>query len=189
MEYPTTRGVTQYPTNTTRLEVLNRVAAELFNERKRQLDILEIGSLYGDSAKILGKYGRVDCVDLWDWDGGYAEFKKNTSHLNINAFRMPSSDLLPMLGDKIYDLIYIDGCHTYPIVIEDMNHAKRLIKPGGIICGDDLERKITSYEEYLQSKPFVDIDYVDGYHPGVSCAVYEMFKTDVMVEYGFWWTA
>jgi hypothetical protein len=189
MDYPTTRGVTQYPTNSARLNVLNRVAAELFTERKRPLDILEIGSLYGDSAKILGKYGRVDCVDLWDWDGGYAEFKKNTSHLNINAFRMPSSDLLPMLGDKIYDLIYIDGCHTYPIVIEDMNHAKRLIKPGGIICGDDLERKITSYEEYLQSKPFVDIDYVDGYHPGVSCAVYEMFKTDVMVEYGFWWTA
>ncbi len=187
MKYPVTNGVQQLPTNTARLQVLDKVAGEL-HKLKGELEILEIGSLYGASASILSQYGVVHCVDLWDWPGGLEFFLQNTKDMRVKPMIGSSHHILPFIKDASCDLIYIDGCHTYPTVEFDIHQAKRLIKPGGIICGDDLEKLIHSKDDFIKAWLDRNKDYIDGYHPGVTCAVHNAFSPkDLNVKEGFWW--
>jgi hypothetical protein len=50
-----------------------------------------------------------------------------------------SKSLLKKLPEKSFDLIFIDGSHLYEDVLSDIYYSKKLVKPLGIICGDDLE--------------------------------------------------
>ena len=38
---------------------------------------------------------------------------------------------------EMLDCIYIDGDHSYEACIKDLNNAKEIVKPGGLIIGDD----------------------------------------------------
>tara|TARA_B100000035_G_scaffold235115_1_gene203366 strand:- start:9 stop:632 length:624 start_codon:yes stop_codon:yes gene_type:complete len=38
---------------------------------------------------------------------------------------------------EMLDWIYIDGDHSYEACIKDLNNAKEIVKPGGLIIGDD----------------------------------------------------
>ena len=186
VDYPITNGIRQRPTNPDRLGILNTLAQSQYIAKGSQLDVLEIGSLFGDSARILGRYGHVMCVDMWDWEGGLQTFLSNTAHLSVDHCQGDSREILLHLKDEAYDLIYIDGGHTYPIVDLDIHEAKRLIKPGGIICGDDLEKQASSLDDYNEAEKLRTIDYIDGYHPGVTCAVFRELGY-VNNEAGLWW--
>jgi predicted O-methyltransferase YrrM len=55
---------------------------------------------------------------------------------NVSREFMDSADL----GQKVeqsFDLIFIDGCHDYSYVVNDSQHAFRLIKPGGLVVWHD----------------------------------------------------
>jgi predicted O-methyltransferase YrrM len=150
----------------------------------RELVMLEVGSLTGTSAKVLAQFGKVWCVDTWP--NGMKEFLANTIGLPIMAFHARSEERLPQFASGMFDLINIDGDHTYPVVLSDMQQARRLIKPGGIICGDDLERQIESGQELSEVMDNCHIDFIGGYHPGVTLAVYTVFGR-VQEQDGFWW--
>ncbi len=187
MEYPIVNNVRQLPTNPVRLSVLDRVAGNLYL-LKGNLAMLEVGSLYGDSACILSKYGVLECVDQWNWTGAYEMFKARTRDLGVIAHRGDSVGILSSMPANTYDLIYVDGCHTYPTVDDDITQAKRLIKKGGIICGDDLEKVIDNKKDFIDAWLKKEIDFVDGYHPGVSVAInFNFHPLAVNVESGFWW--
>jgi predicted O-methyltransferase YrrM len=104
-----------------------------------------------------------------------------------------SADVLPGITDHSIDLIYIDGSHVYANVIYDVQQAKRLVRSGGIICGDDLEiqaRDLT--EEKIQADVASGLDYTSHwstgyYHPGVTAAVAKELD-HVEQQDGFWWT-
>lgn len=59
--------------------------------------------------------------------------------LRIMLFEGPSSEVLPVLRSQafLYDLIFIDGGHSYPIVSSDWQHCQHLITPQGVIVFDD----------------------------------------------------
>jgi hypothetical protein len=59
--------------------------------------------------------------------------------VHVNHMRGKSEDILPYLMDNDFDIMYIDGNHSYENVLFDIRSAKRLVKIGGFICGDDLE--------------------------------------------------
>jgi len=40
-------------------------------------------------------------------------------------------------SEKYFDWVYIDGDHTYPAVLKDLEFYYPLIKEGGFLCGDD----------------------------------------------------
>lgn len=183
----TVNGVQQWPTRPIRLWELDLVARKLRQAKGAPLDILEIGSLVGDSARVLAPYGSLTCVDTWEF--GVREFQQNTRDLNIRAVQGDSTVVLPALKRRSFDLIYVDGCHVWPVVDEDLRQAKRLIRKGGVICGDDLERVITSDSDAAPLVPFRHMDYLHdegGFHPGVSLAVFHAFGAVEMRE-GFWW--
>jgi len=100
-------------------------------------------------------------------------------------------DILPTLESQSFDLIYIDASHLYSGIVHDLRWALKLVRPGGVICGDDLE---------IQKKD-IDIDHAKEnqerdmvicprtgkeYHPGITLAVDEVFGDQISCQEGFW---
>jgi lipopolysaccharide biosynthesis glycosyltransferase len=122
--------------------------------------ILEIGVFKGDFLEYLVKecnIGSVDCVDLFegitcsgDADGNnviyydvgksYLELsEKYKDVLNIRLHKSNSITFLQNQEDNKYDIIYIDGDHSYNGVKNDLTNAYNKIQNGGYIMGHDYE--------------------------------------------------
>lgn len=167
--------------------------------------ILEIGSWVGMSAVNFcehlasnRKSGAVWCIDAWvpylepnsssvsdimntAATNGEAlkAFIENTKGLPVHILRGKSSDVCPMLADHRFDLVYIDGAHDYESVRHDIRQAKRLVKPGGIICGDDMEFPIDQAENY---RSVANLEWFKPGHPGVTVAVHDELKVAAVMD-------
>ena len=162
---------------------------------------------------IPGK-GRILCVDAWDhylsnedMERGevynvmektcklaYSIFLHNIStykgEARIDHFRGPSQSVLPYLSDNFFDIVYLDGSHYYDSVLFDIKEACRLVKDGGIICGDDLELQADQVDiDFARSNK--NIDYIEDlntgrhFHPGVTMAVNDTLG-NVSNYFGYW---
>ncbi len=101
-----------------------------------------------------------------------------------------SQQVLPVLADESFDLGFIDGNHTYHHVAADLRAATRLVREGGILCGDDLE--LQSFQiDLAHAEAQTESDYIKDphtghhYHPGVTLAVGQLFGR-VNAWSGFW---
>ena len=158
---------------------------------------------WASALKKLGLGGHVTCVDPWlpyfdsEKETGrhydnmnraaksgliYQLFRHNVSSSGfgktILAKRGKSCAILPKLQAQSFDIVYLDGSHVLEDVLFDLREAKRLIRSGGIVCGDDLELQ-------LHERNLADVgaaagtgkDYIPAganglcYHPGVTLAV------------------
>ncbi|GEM_PF-886477 len=199
-------------------QVYMSATVDLLKTIDRPLDILEVGSYAGASvitwARSLDRLheqgGSILCVDPWEDNESlekidvqgvgtpadliYDVFRHNASvcpeRVRIDHIRATSGDALPRLRDASFDIIYVDGCHFYEETSADLVESHRLLRTGGILCGDDLEVQAAQSdvnwlrenkrEDYLQ-------DPVSGQplHPGVTLAVHEFFGP-VSAFSGFW---
>jgi hypothetical protein len=57
----------------------------------------------------------------------------------VTLLRGYSYELLPHFAKETFDVIYIDGDHSYQGVKDDLALAKKIVKRGGLICGHDYE--------------------------------------------------
>lgn len=96
----------------------------------------------------------------------------------VMPIRGHSTAILPALPHGYFDLVFIDGDHSYAAVSADLKAAAGLIKDGGILCGDDLELQLPEIDlEYARTQ--IESDYIRDprsereYHPGVTLAVAE----------------
>ena len=170
--------------------------------------------IWAESVKKYGN-GIVICVDPWK---DYIDLTKNKERIyqtmskaltkgrilnlflhNVQALKHddivfalkgPSDKILPLLKSSQFDIIFIDGDHTYHQVLKDLNNSSRLVADGGILCGDDLE--LQTFEIDLENaKKNMARDYIldlknnRWFHPGVTLAVGEFFG-EVSVYEGFW---
>jgi predicted O-methyltransferase YrrM len=110
----------------------------------------------------------------------------------IRQRRGYSQNVLPELPSGQFDIVYIDGSHRFEDVRFDIQQAKRLLRGGGVICGDDLERQSSEVSADELSQAIAGgRDYVyseasrSHYHPGVTAAVGREFDS-VGVWDGFW---
>jgi hypothetical protein len=72
------------------------------------------------------------------FDKVYEQFIRNTLSIpNIKSIREASENAFSMLKDQQWDMVYIDGLHTYEGVSYDIANYKTIIKPGGFVCGHD----------------------------------------------------
>lgn len=110
---------------------------------------------------------------------------------HVLPLRGTSKERLAQLQPGIFDLVYIDGDHSYGGVQHDLQASARILRVGGVLCGDDLEAQVPGLDlEHL--KRHLDQDYVLDpvrdlhYHPGLSLAVWEFFGEEVSERLGFW---
>ena len=121
--------------------------------------------------------------------------------IKINIIRADSKTYLSNFKDKTFDFIYIDGSHHYDNVKIDIQESKRIIKPYGIISGDDYEHDMTfklpngdaAFPKFLEeakkhpNKDFISIPNTKySIHPGVLLAIHEEFDSKVLNNDGFW---
>jgi hypothetical protein len=130
--------------------------ASLINEPK----IMEIGIFKGeffDFIVINCKPSLIDGVDLFEGnvpsgnaDGNNLEWydigksfieltQKYSAYPHINLHKSDSSTFLNNCADSYYDIVYIDGDHSYAGVKKDLESALRKVKNGGYIMGHDYE--------------------------------------------------
>lgn len=161
--------------------------------------------------------GAVVCVDPWKpyfeagehrASGPYAQmeslahaglaydlFLHNTKFaapgVEVRHLRGSLADYERFLKDGSFDLVYVDGSHYHEDVLNDLRLAERLVRTGGILCGDDLELQLDECAaEIARANPRTDFiaDPRSGamFHPGVTTAVHDFFGGRVWSENGVW---
>ena len=72
------------------------------------------------------------------YDRLFAEVKSRfRTYKEVEICRMTSDDWFEKYGDVELDWIYIDGDHSYEGCFKDLENSLKIVKPGGIILGDD----------------------------------------------------
>lgn len=111
--------------------------------------ILELGCYVGRSTVAMATntaanvvvvddfYGPRD-VDMPEEDRAQIlnDFLANTAHLrNVGIFVRDHAEPPAIEAD----MIFIDGAHDYESVVRDITYWKTMVKPGGLLCGHDLD--------------------------------------------------
>jgi predicted O-methyltransferase YrrM len=158
---------------------------------------------WANAVQKLGREGKITCVDQWQpyFDEGldttphYRAMNEaakddkvlklflhniraaNVSHM-VDYLIGDTRKVLPKLPNAEFDIVYIDGSHVFEFVRNDIEEAKRLIRDGGIICGDDLELQRNEVDEgehraavHLKKDLVYSRKANAFYHPGVTEAV------------------
>jgi hypothetical protein len=132
-------------------------------------NIVEIGSYMGESAAIFAQEfpdTNIICID--PWEGNYDELDSASStdfvdvenQFDMRATRYPNITKLKGYSTdyKIScDIVYIDGCHTYECVKEDILHWQKLASKA--ICGHDYfldERALVVHKHIAGVRKAVD---------------------------------
>lgn len=113
---------------------------------------VEVGSWKGRSSAYMaveinnsGKNIKFDCVDIWEKSEEYSEENlyeqfltniKPVKHI-INPIKMKSVDASKLYEDNSLDFVFIDACHFYECVKEDLEAWYPKVKLNGIIAGHD----------------------------------------------------
>jgi len=137
------------PTFTVREEL--EMLFELAHECRPGARVLEIGSYLGASTCFLAAGLRdprasIVCVDTWQnqtMPGGiqdtFAVFEKNVKAIRhqLTLIRKSSGDVTPgELGGQ-FDLVFLDGDHSYKQTRADFELVSSLVAPGGMLAFHD----------------------------------------------------
>lgn len=119
--------------------------------------VAEIGSFVGASATLIvyeGDVGRLWCIDTWNSsptdaklyeglakDEVYLTFMRNMRRMiesgDVIPIRTDSVSAATLFDDGFFDMVYIDGDHTYESVWQDIEAWAPKVRAGGILCGHD----------------------------------------------------
>ena len=163
-------------------------------------DVLEIGCWIGTStaALCLGAEkmnGRVTVIDTFDGGGSCLgdwtnrmdvkkDFIQNMTDIGvrdmIEILHGTSDAMREFVPHRSQDLIFIDGDHRYSQVKRDIENYLPKLRFGGVICGHDYDSR--EYDE-----AFIETDFKNGVHHGVTKAVNEAFSGNHKVTGNIWY--
>jgi hypothetical protein len=158
---------------------------DLINIIDKNLVICEIGVFKGEFSKIIFDVlspKELHLIDIFDgimcsgdkdgnniiWtnlDEEYVNVKNIFSkNNNVYIHKGFSNDILNGFEDNYFDMIYIDGDHSYGGVKSDLESSFLKIKNGGFICGHDyisskFEGVVRSVNEFCIEKN-LKINYI-----------------------------
>jgi SAM-dependent methyltransferase len=88
-------------------------------------------AMYGDRTP--GEQERLDGI----YESVLNRFSAEIESGQVVVRRLRSTDAAADLEDDSLDWVYIDGDHTYEAVKSDLQTYLRVVKPGGVLAGDD----------------------------------------------------
>ena len=162
---------------------------------------VEIGSWCGESSVIIGQHcknigAKLYCIDMWTGSidteleplakehDVFTTFKNNIEAFGlsdvIEPIRLYSDNAVKSFEPNSIDFLFIDGDHRYCQISKDIENYYPLVKQGGIISGHDLN-SLTFDERYINQ------DFVNGTHHGVTKAVTEFFKNKPLLHNNSIW--
>ena len=108
--------------------------------------MVEVGSALGESACIFASYGifnKVYAVDIWEDIETYDIFMQNSILYPdiISPIKATSAYAAANWDKGNVNMVYIDACHEYEYVLEDIVKWSKIVSPGGIISGHDYCKK------------------------------------------------
>jgi caffeoyl-CoA O-methyltransferase len=121
---------------------------------------LDVGTLFGYSAAIMaramGTDSEVVSLEVNDKHANVAKENIDTLHLrNIQIKSGPALEIMKLMRRETFDFILIDA--DKPNYTQYLNEALRLVRPGGVIAGDNalafgkLTEKITKADDDYNS--------------------------------------
>lgn len=156
--------------------------------------VCEVGCWTGGVSSLIMKNTSsvLTVIDTFDGSGSHLkDFIKDSSfdvlkafHDNLNIYLLRINILCgttDFFKDdlKDFDFVFIDGDHRYSSVSKDINILWDKLLPGGVMAGHD-------YDMAYYNEKYIEQDYVDGCHHGVTKAVNEKFK-EINREGRVWW--
>ena len=191
-------------------------ALEEFVKQHKPFLAIEVGSWKGLSTMLIARYSNtLYCVDTWmgadNTQGMRAEaqqkdvfsfFRHNMNIMGvwskIKPMVMSSIDAARIIRDESADWIFIDADHGHTGFSQDLAAWWPIVKPGGILCGHDLDIKFSACAQDMQEKIRTqkEIDFIPdaiepgrGLHPGVALAIWERFqdKVNQLPNSSIWW--
>ena len=146
------------------------VVASLIIEIKLE-KVAEIGVLRGRCTRtilrspanqIIKDYIAIDPWRVWStpnaapWVWEYPQeywdyyYKSTVKYMpwfpQLRVIKLPSLEAAPLFMDGYFDLVYIDGDHSYDAVIADIKAWMPKVRNGGILCGHDYRGLVNSGE-------------------------------------------
>ena len=165
--------------------------------------IAEIGSWMGNGStrvfieELQATAGLLYCIDHWQGNANVPRHQQLVSQYNIlDTFRtnveslsgaglvkplvMSSLEAAAILRDSFFDLVFIDGDHSYDQTASDIDVWRPKVAPGGILCGHDCEARAEDHDkDFLWENRNCDVVPAGGnfpvIHAGVVLAVGEKF--------------
>ncbi len=166
--------------------------------------IAEIGSWTGNGStrvvieEVRNGAGILYCIDHWQGTPNverhrdlasnfdmFGTFRTNTAMIGdseiVRPLVMSSRDAAAIVGNQVFDLVFIDGDHSYDETISDMDLWLPKVAATGILCGHDCEGRPKGMLDTHHLWASRNCDTVKGnrefpvIHPGVILAVEEKF--------------
>ena len=133
--------------------------------------IAEIGVLDGEhAAEILQhcKPKELWLIDPWEnydtyqrYRGNYEKVKKLfANNESVKIIKNYSVEASKLFEDHYFDVVYIDGNHSYDYVKADIAHWLPKVKKDGFICGDDFNLQADWPGVYRAAAEFI-IKYME----------------------------
>ncbi|CAK9067916.1 Hypothetical protein SCF082_LOCUS34300 [Durusdinium trenchii] len=122
-------------------ELLSQSEASLADSSARLLEIGVNNAI--TSEYLLRKFDRLefDGVDpFYDAESIFAEASQRIGNYGPRArlWRMSSQEAAARFPPETFDVVFIDGDHSYSAVREDLRLWRPKIRPGGLLAGHDL---------------------------------------------------
>jgi|SRR3989344_359909 len=151
----------------------------------------EIGVETGKYSEVL--FRRIPdlellCVDMWEVgedrvnqkrgqsliDSLYEQAKRRLSQFKATIIKGKSMDVVKNIPYESLDFVYIDACHEFDFVMEDIIEWSKRVKKGGLISGHD----------YIQTRNFGVIEAVNAYTR--AHGIHDVFLTSDHCPSWFW---
>lgn len=151
-------------------------ASIALNKKFKPENILEIGTFDGYNALLLSKLfssSQIDTIDLSYKHENFINFYNRKKYIkefilkrNINLAKGKNikfselNSLKLLYKKKKYDLIWIDGDHSYPVACVDIVNSLSLLNQSGLICCDDVFTSVNSSESDKMYKSLASFETI-----------------------------
>ena len=112
---------------------------------------LEVGSFFGLSSTLVATgfkdagntSAHLDCIDLWEeyYGASKERFLNNCESAGVMEWITPHQDssrnVQSLFAPNSFDLVFVDGDHSYEGCLNDLIDTFPLVKSGGRILGPD----------------------------------------------------